>query len=174
MCGGNPRGGLDCFASPDRERLGVPFGQPYPACNGDIAAALGAFCSSRSAIPPARRGVQCTTTPTARAALIATARRDQCMSKTAYCIGLPCTYDVDCPTNEKCNSAENTCVGELALARQRVAQRVIDMTCDPSHRAIEVLAGEAQRLADRDGACDAAASRGPARSSAPTVARCTP
>jgi hypothetical protein len=33
------------------------------------------------------------------------------MQKTAYCIGLPCAYDVDCPTGEKCNSAEHACVG---------------------------------------------------------------
>lgn len=111
MCGGNPAAGLDCFATPDANDWVCSAGQPYPACNGDIAAALGALCVIALGNPSCATGVHCTYDADCSNGLVCNSRTDQCMSKTAYCIGLPCTYDVDCPQGERCNSTENMCIG---------------------------------------------------------------
>ena len=31
--------------------------------------------------------------------------------KNAFCVGPPCEFDADCPSNETCNGAEHACVG---------------------------------------------------------------
>jgi hypothetical protein len=112
MCGGNPSAGLDCFASPDPQDWVCSFGSPYPACEGDIGAALGALCVVALGNPACASGVKCTYDVDCSGDTVCNSATHQCMSKSAYCIGLPCTYDVDCPTNEKCNSAESACVGK--------------------------------------------------------------
>ena len=111
MCGGNPAGGLDCFASPDPSDWVCQLGQPYPSCNGDLGSALGAYCLIASGNPSCASGVHCSFDADCSNGMICNSATDQCMVKNAYCIGLPCAFDVDCPTNEKCNSAEHACVG---------------------------------------------------------------
>ena len=112
MCGGNPAAGLDCFASPDANDWVCALGEPYPACNGDISAALGALCVVALGNPQCATGVKCTYDADCTNGFVCNSKTDQCMSKNAYCIGLPCTYDVDCPTDEKCNSAEGACIAK--------------------------------------------------------------
>ena len=111
MCGGNPAAGLDCFAKPDANDWVCSGGEPYPACNGDIAAALGAYCLIALGNPQCATGVKCTYDADCSSGLVCNSRTDQCMSKTAYCVGLPCTYDADCPQGHRCNSTENMCIG---------------------------------------------------------------
>ena len=110
MCGGNPAAGLDCFATPDATDWTCQLGQPYPTCNGDLDAALGAYCLM-SAGNPACAAVACEYDVDCSGASKCNSVTKQCVQDNAYCIGLPCAYDVDCPTNEKCNSAEHACVG---------------------------------------------------------------
>lgn len=43
-CGGDPAGGLACFATPDASDWTCALGQPYPSCGGESASALGAYC----------------------------------------------------------------------------------------------------------------------------------
>ena len=111
MCGGNPAAGLDCFSSPDANDWVCSGGEPYPACNGDIAAALGAWCLVALGNPQCATGVKCTYDADCSSGLICNSATDQCMSKTAYCVGLPCVYDADCPTGHRCNSTEGMCIG---------------------------------------------------------------
>ena len=111
LCGGNPAGGLDCFASPDATDWVCQLGQPYPACNGDLASALGAYCLMSSGNPSCASGIHCDYDVDCSGNAACNSVTHQCFQKSAYCIGLPCGYDVDCPTNEKCNSAEHACVG---------------------------------------------------------------
>ena len=111
MCGGNPAGGLDCFASPDPTDWVCQLGQAYPSCNGDLGAALGAYCLIASGNPQCASGIHCQYDVDCSGNTVCNSATSQCMSKTAYCIGLPCQYDVDCPNQEKCNSAEHACVG---------------------------------------------------------------
>ena len=112
MCGGNPAGGLDCFASPDPTDWVCQLGQPYPSCNGDLASGLGVYCLMSSGNPSCASGIHCQyDVDCSGASGACNSVTNQCFSKTAYCIGLPCQYDVDCPSAEKCNSAEHACVG---------------------------------------------------------------
>ena len=110
MCGGNPAGGLECFATPDATDWTCIAGDAYPACNGDIAAALGAWCLVALGNPSCATGVKCTYDADCSSGLVCNSRTDQCMSKSAYCVGLPCTYDADCPDGHRCNSTENMCI----------------------------------------------------------------
>ncbi|MDB4958003.1 MAG: uncharacterized protein JWO36_5572 [Myxococcales bacterium] len=112
MCGGNPAAGLDCFASADPSDWVCFAGQPYPSCNGDLAAALGALCVIAVGNPSCASGIQCSFDADCSGSQICNSSTKQCMSKSAYCIGLPCTFDADCPTAEKCNSTEHACVGK--------------------------------------------------------------
>jgi hypothetical protein len=112
MCGGNPAAGLDCFSSPDATDWVCSAGEAYPACNGDIAAALGAFCLVALGNPQCATGVKCTYDADCSSGLVCNSATDQCMSKSAYCVGLPCVYDADCPTGHRCNSTENMCIGD--------------------------------------------------------------
>jgi hypothetical protein len=112
MCGGNPAAGLDCFASADPNDWVCSFGEPYPACNGDLAAALGALCVIALGNPSCASGIHCQFDADCSNGLTCNSATKQCMRKSAYCIGLPCTFDADCPTNETCNSAEHACVGK--------------------------------------------------------------
>ncbi len=113
MCGGNPSAGLDCFSTPDATDWAcVGASGPYPACNGDLGAALGAFCVIALGNPACSTGVHCQFDADCSNGLVCNSATDECMSKTAYCVGLPCQFDVDCPTAEKCNSAEHACVGK--------------------------------------------------------------
>lgn len=113
MCGGNPAAGLDCFATPDANDWVCqgPSG-PYPACNGDLGASLGAFCVIALGNPACATGVHCQYDADCSNGLVCNSATEECMSKTAYCVGLPCKYDVDCPNSEKCNSAEGACIGK--------------------------------------------------------------
>ena len=111
MCGGNPAAGLDCFSSPNANDWVCSGGEPYPACNGDIAAALGAWCLVALGNPQCATGVKCTYDADCSSGLVCNSATDQCMSKTAYCVGLPCVYDADCPTGHRCNSTEGMCIG---------------------------------------------------------------
>jgi hypothetical protein len=111
MCGGNPGGGLDCFASPDPTDWVCQLGQPYPSCNGDLASALGAYCLIASGNPACASGIKCSFDVDCSGNSKCNSATHQCVQNSAYCIGLPCEFDVDCPTNEKCNSAEHACVG---------------------------------------------------------------
>ena len=111
QCGGDPAAGLDCFETSDPTDWVCHLGEPYPACNGDLAAALGALCVVALGNPSCASGIQCDYDVDCSGDSACNSETHQCFSKSAYCIGLPCTYDVDCPTNEKCNSAEHACVG---------------------------------------------------------------
>jgi hypothetical protein len=112
MCGGNPAAGLDCFSTPDANDWVCSAGEAYPACNGDIAAALGAFCLVALGNPQCATGVKCTFDADCSTGLVCNSATDQCMSKTAYCVGLPCVFDADCPTGHRCNSTEHMCIGD--------------------------------------------------------------
>lgn len=109
-CGGSPARGLGCFSSPDSTDWVCELGQPYPSCNGDLDAALGAYCLMSSG-NPACASVACNYDVDCSGNGACNSVTHQCFQKSAYCIGLPCAYDVDCPSNEKCNSAEGACVG---------------------------------------------------------------
>lgn len=109
-CGGDPAGGLACFASPDPTDWACGLGQAYPSCGGDTASALGAYCLISSGNPSCASGIACAYDVDCSGASACNTVTKQCFSKTAYCIGLPCAYDVDCPAHEKCNSAEHACV----------------------------------------------------------------
>src|SRR5512140_3985492 len=104
-CGGSPAAGLDCFASPDPTDWVCQLGQPYPSCNGDLAAGLGAYCLMASGNPSCASGIHCQYDADCSGTSVCNSATGQCMQKSAYCVGLPCAYDVDCPTGEKCNSA---------------------------------------------------------------------
>ncbi|CAN5481611.1 hypothetical protein BH11MYX1_BH11MYX1_27130 [soil metagenome] len=109
-CGGDPAGGLACFASPDASDWTCALGQPYPSCGGDTASALGAYCLIASGNPACESGIACAYDVDCSGSSACNTVTKQCFSKAAYCIGLPCAYDVDCPSSEKCNSAEHACV----------------------------------------------------------------
>lgn len=111
MCGGDPAAGLDCFATPDATDWTCLAGEPYPACNGDLGAALGAWCLVALGNPQCATGVKCNYDVDCSSGLVCNSATNQCMSKTAYCVGLPCKYDVDCPDGHRCNSAEAMCIG---------------------------------------------------------------
>jgi hypothetical protein len=112
MCGGDPAAGLACFKSPDPSDWVCSFGDVYPACNGDLAAALGAMCLIALGNPQCASGIECSFDADCSGSSVCNSATGQCMSTTAYCIGLPCKYDVDCPQGEKCNSTEGACVGD--------------------------------------------------------------
>lgn len=112
MCGGNPAAGLDCFSSPDPQDWVCQLGEPYPACNGDLGAALGALCVVALGNPACATGVACSYDVDCSSGLSCNSATGQCMSKSAYCVGLPCNYDVDCPTGHTCNSAEGACIAK--------------------------------------------------------------
>jgi hypothetical protein len=111
LCGGNPAGGLACFASPDPGDWVCLAGQPYPACDGDLGSALGALCLTTLGDPNcAGSGLHCQFDVDCSGNAACNSVTHVCFSKTAYCVGLPCAFDVDCPDNEKCNSGEHACV----------------------------------------------------------------
>ncbi|MBA3395059.1 MAG: hypothetical protein H0T89_20600 [Deltaproteobacteria bacterium] len=112
LCGGDPAAGLACFASADANDWVCQLGEPYPACNGDLAAALGALCLIALGNPQCATGIKCEYDADCSNGLKCNGATKQCMSKTAYCIGLPCQYDADCPQGETCNGAEGACIGE--------------------------------------------------------------
>lgn len=109
-CGGNPAGGLACFASSDPSDWVCELGQPYPSCGGDLDSALGAYCLIASGNPSCA-AIACEFDVDCSGNAACNSVTKECFQKAAYCIGLPCAYDVDCPSNEKCNSAEHACVG---------------------------------------------------------------
>jgi hypothetical protein len=111
LCGGDPAGGLDCFASADPGDWVCELGQPHPSCGGDLGAALGALCVVALGNPSCATGLHCDYNADCSSGLACNSVTHECFSETAYCIGLPCAYDVDCPSQEKCNSAEHACVG---------------------------------------------------------------
>jgi hypothetical protein len=111
MCGGNPAGGLACFATPDANDWVCAAGSPYPACGGDLGSALGALCVVALGNPVCASGIHCDLDVDCSGNFECNTVTHECFSTSAYCIGLPCDLDVDCPTNEKCNSAEHACVG---------------------------------------------------------------
>jgi hypothetical protein len=110
LCGGKPAAGLDCFAAKDASDWVCIAGQPYPACGGDLEAALGAYCLMALGNPSCA-SVSCDYDVDCSSGSSCNSVTGRCFSDSAYCIGLPCAYDVDCPTNEKCNGAEGACVG---------------------------------------------------------------
>jgi hypothetical protein len=111
MCGGMPAAGLGCFATPDATDWTCALGSAYPACNGDAAAALGAYCLIALGNPRCASGIHCDFDVDCSGNGACNSATHQCFDKAAYCIGLPCGFDVDCPSNETCNSAEHACVG---------------------------------------------------------------
>ena len=114
MCGGDPGAGLDCFSSPDASDwvCGPLSSGPYPACNGDLGAALGAYCVIALGNPACASGIACEFDADCSNGSKCNSATEQCMSETAYCIGLPCKFDADCPDDQKCNGAEGACVGD--------------------------------------------------------------
>lgn len=112
MCGGNPAAGLDCFATDDSTDWVCYGGDAYPACNGDLSAALGAYCLLALGNPQCASGIKCTYDADCSGGAVCNSATEQCMNKSAYCVGLPCVYDADCPTGEKCNGTEGACVRE--------------------------------------------------------------
>lgn len=112
MCGGKPAGGLDCFASPDPNDWVCSVGEPLPACDGDLASALGAYCLVALGNPSCASGIECDYDADCSSGMECNGATGQCFSKSAYCIGLPCEYDADCPQGETCNGAMHACVGE--------------------------------------------------------------
>jgi hypothetical protein len=109
-CGGNPAAGLACFKTPDATDFQCLAGEAYPACNGDLAAALGMYCVVALGNPQCASGIKCEFNADCSGNSACNDATGQCFSKNAYCVGMPCTFDADCPTNEKCNSAEHACV----------------------------------------------------------------
>lgn len=112
LCGGNPPGGLDCFAAPDATDWVCAGNEPYPACNGDLAAALGMYCLVALGNPACATGVQCQFNSDCSTGLSCNGATGQCFATDAYCVGLPCEFNSDCPTGHTCNDAENMCIGE--------------------------------------------------------------
>jgi hypothetical protein len=110
-CGGNPAGGLACFRTPDATDYVCQLGNIFPACNGDLAAALGMYCLVSLGNPSCASGIHCEFDTDCSGSTACNSKTGQCLSKAASCIGLPCTWDTDCPSAEKCNSAEGACVG---------------------------------------------------------------
>ncbi|MBS1118403.1 MAG: uncharacterized protein H6Q90_631 [Deltaproteobacteria bacterium] len=112
MCGGNPAGGLDCFVTKDATDWVCQLGQPYPACNGDLASALGMYCVIALGNPACASGIHCEFDTDCSGGLGCNGKTSQCFDKSAYCIGLPCEFNTDCPAHETCNGAEHVCVGQ--------------------------------------------------------------
>lgn len=110
MCGGNPAAGLDCFAQYDASDWACYAGDAYPACNGDLAAALGAYCLLALGNPQCASGIACQYDADCSSGMKCNGATEQCVAENAYCVGLPCQYDADCPTGQKCNGAESACV----------------------------------------------------------------
>ena len=111
-CGANPAGGLACFRSPDPTDWVCAGGEPYPACDGDLGAALGMYCVLAMGNPQCASGVACTFDADCGGGLECNGATGECFSKDAYCVGLPCTFDADCPNGETCNSTEGACVAD--------------------------------------------------------------
>jgi len=111
LCGGMPADGLDCFATPNADDWVCSAGEPYPACGGDLEAALGAYCLMALGNPSCA-SIECEYDVDCSSGSSCNSVTGRCFRDSAYCIGLPCAYDVDCPTNEKCNSAEGAFVGK--------------------------------------------------------------
>lgn len=113
MCGGDPAAGLDCFATQDANDWEcVGSLGPYPACNGDLSASLGALCLIALGNPQCASGIRCQFDADCSTGMVCNEATEQCMSKTAYCVGLPCDFDADCPDGHTCNDAEGACIGE--------------------------------------------------------------
>ena len=111
MCGGDPAGGLGCFRTPDATDWTCAGGEPYPACNGDLGAALGMYCLVALGNPACASGIACDFDVDCSDGLLCNSETHECFSRTAYCVGLPCGFDVDCPEGQTCNSAEGACIG---------------------------------------------------------------
>jgi hypothetical protein len=112
MCGAKAAAGLDCLATPDSTDWVCVAGEPYPACNGDLGASLGAWCLMALGNPQCASGVACQFDADCSNGLTCNSATEQCMSETAYCVGLPCQFDADCPNGHTCNSAEDKCIRE--------------------------------------------------------------
>jgi hypothetical protein len=110
MCGGNPAGGLACFRTADATDFACQLGNLSPACNGDLASALGMWCLVSLGNPSCASGIHCQFDVDCSGNQACNSKLGQCFSKSSSCLGLPCTFDVDCPSAEKCNSAEGACV----------------------------------------------------------------
>jgi hypothetical protein len=108
-CGGNPTAGFDCFATQDSTDWVCAGGQPYPACNGDLAASLGMYCVIALGNPSCASGIQCDFDADC-GALSCNGATGQCFDPEAYCVGLPCEFDADCPDGHTCNDAEGACI----------------------------------------------------------------
>jgi hypothetical protein len=111
LCGGNPTAGFDCFATFDSTDWVCAAGEPFPACNGDLAASLGMYCVLALGNPSCASGIRCEFDADCGGAECNGAT-GQCFDKGAFCVGLPCEFDADCPTGQTCNGAERACVGE--------------------------------------------------------------
>ncbi|MDQ3369065.1 MAG: hypothetical protein M3680_26880 [Myxococcota bacterium] len=112
LCGGDPARGLACFESYDATDWVCAAGEPYPACNGDLAAALGMYCLLALGNPACASGIQCDFNADCSSGSSCNGATGQCFSKSAYCVGLPCQFNADCPTGETCNGAEGACIRE--------------------------------------------------------------
>jgi len=111
-CGGDPAGGFDCFTTPDTTDWVCAGGEPFPACNGDLAASLGMYCVIALGNPRCATGIQCQFNSDCSSGLSCNGATGQCFDTTAYCIGLPCEFNADCPAGETCNNAEGACIGQ--------------------------------------------------------------
>lgn len=112
LCGGSPAAGLECFATPDATDWVCLGAEPYPACNGDLAAALGMYCLVALGNPSCATGVQCDFDADCSQGLSCNEATGQCFDTQAYCVGLPCEFDADCPGGHTCNDAEGMCIAE--------------------------------------------------------------
>lgn len=111
QCGGDPARGFDCFATPDATDWVCAGGEPFPSCNGDLAAALGMYCVVQLGNPACATGIKCEFDADCSEGLECNGATGECFDTTAYCVGLPCEFDADCPQGETCNGAEGACVG---------------------------------------------------------------
>ena len=112
LCGGNPGAGFDCFVTQEPTDWICQGGEPFPACNGDLAASLGMYCVIALGNPSCASGIQCQFDADCSNGLACNGAVGECFDQSAYCVGLPCEFDADCPQGHTCNGAENACIAE--------------------------------------------------------------
>ena len=112
LCGGDPAGGLACFEAPDATDWVCAGGEPYPACNGDLAASLGMYCLVALGNPSCASGIACDFNSDCSNGMSCNGATGQCFATSAYCVGLPCELNSDCPSGHTCNNAEGACIAE--------------------------------------------------------------
>lgn len=112
LCGGNPAAGFACFVTQDATDWVCSGGEPFPACDGDLAASLGMYCVIALGNPSCASGIRCDFDADCSDGLECNGATGQCFDKGAYCVGLPCQFDADCPTGQTCNGAEGACVAD--------------------------------------------------------------